>query len=109
MTDIWRSFVCQACMWPNGWRVAFYEPTVFQERNEHNLLRDFEDEMPGYLTNDKIAEAFSRLSLKIGEEYLIENMMLCYEKLVSMGLVGKEELRLLEVWQQDLVSAGLEI
>jgi hypothetical protein len=47
MTDIWRSFIAQRIAWTNNWGILFHEPTVSQERNEHNLMRDFKDEMPG--------------------------------------------------------------
>ncbi|MGD1699535.1 STELLO glycosyltransferase family protein [Dapis sp. BLCC M229] len=59
MTYIWRSFVAQRICWENGWRVLFYSPTVYQERNFYNLMRDFEDEVSGYLNNDKIAKSLS--------------------------------------------------
>lgn len=104
MTDIWRSFVTQRIAWANGWGVLFHEPTVWQERNEHNLLRDFKDEVPGYLHNSAICEAFGNLQLQAGVERLGENMLTCYEKLVSMGVLDARELRLLEAWNKDIRS-----
>lgn len=53
MTDIWRSFVAQAALAHHGWSLAFRTATVVQERNEHNLMHDFADEVDGYLQNDK--------------------------------------------------------
>ena len=50
MTDIWRSFVAQRILQENDWAVLFHAPTVSQERNEHDLMRDFADEVPGYRT-----------------------------------------------------------
>jgi hypothetical protein len=46
MTDIWRSFVAQRCLWAVGQGVAFHASEVAQARNQHNLMRDFEDEVP---------------------------------------------------------------
>jgi hypothetical protein len=106
MTDIWRSFVAQRIAWENGWAVLFHEPTVWQERNEHNLLRDFRDEVPGYLHNAAIAEALGGLDLRAGPAHLGENLLVCYEKLVALGLVGAEELGLLAAWVEDLRRAG---
>ncbi len=106
MTDIWRSFVAQRIAWENDWAVLFHEPTVWQERNEHNLLRDFRDEVPGYLNNAAIAEALGGLRLRAGAAHLGENLLVCYEKLVAMELVGAEELRLLAAWVEDLRRAG---
>jgi hypothetical protein len=105
MTDIWRSFVAQRVAWEQGWSVLFHEPTVRQERNEHNLMRDFRDEVPGYLHNDSIREALAALKLAPGVERLGENLLTCYECLVEMSLVGREELPLLSAWLEDLARA----
>src|ERR1044072_5686110 len=105
MTDIWRSFVAQRIAWEQGWGVLFHEPTVWQERNEHNLMRDFRDEGPGYLHNAAICEALAGLKLAPGVERLGENLLVCYEKLVEMSLVGAQELPLLAAWLEDLAAA----
>jgi hypothetical protein len=105
MTDIWRSFVAQRICWEQGWGVLFHEPTVWQERNEHNLMRDFRDEVPGYLHNAAICEALAGLKLAPGSERLGENLLACYERLVEMSLVGREELPLLAAWLEDLDAA----
>ncbi|HKR02126.1 MAG TPA: STELLO glycosyltransferase family protein [Pyrinomonadaceae bacterium] len=102
MTDIWRSFVAQRIAWANDWAVLYHEPTVWQERNEHNLMRDFRDEVPGYLNNAAIAEALDKLPLRPGLDQLNDNLRLCYEELVRMELVGREELALVEAWVADL-------
>ncbi len=102
MTDIWRSFVVQACLWVNDWRLLVHGATVFQERNDHDLLRDFEQEIPGYLNNDKIVDVLSALPLRKGEEHLGENLRTCYEALVGSGCVGREELPLLDAWIEDV-------
>ena len=106
MTDIWRSFVAQRIAWEQGWGVLFHEPTVWQERNEHNLMRDFKDEVPGYLNNAAIREALDGLSLQPGAGRVRENVRACYAKLVGMKLVGEEELPLLDAWLEDLEAAG---
>ncbi|HKQ51890.1 MAG TPA: STELLO glycosyltransferase family protein [Pyrinomonadaceae bacterium] len=102
MTDIWRSFVAQRICWENNWAVLYHGPTVRQERNEHNLMRDFKDEVPGYLNNSAIAEALDKLALQPGTDQLTENLRVCYEQLVRMELVGREELDLIEAWAADL-------
>lgn len=102
MTDIWRGFVAQRIAWTNDWKILFHEPTVWQERNEHNLLRDFRDEVPGYLNNGALCEALDKLPLQSGLDNLNDNLRLCYEELVRMNLVGKQELDLLEAWFADL-------
>lgn len=102
MTDIWRSFVAQRIAWENGWPILFHEATVRQERNEHNLMRDFADEVPGYLHNRRIGELLAALSLRPGAAALPENLRLCYGALIGLGIVGREELALLDAWLADL-------
>ena len=102
MTDIWRSFVAQRIAWENGWSILFHEPTVWQERNEHNLLVDFKDEVPGYLGNHRIAEILDSLTLKSGTAHLAENLLVCYEKLIAESFFDPAELSLLQAWIEDL-------
>lgn len=102
MTDIWRSFVAQRIAWEYGWNIAFYSPTVYQERNEHNLLKDLEDEVPGYLNNSAIARTLENLDLSADPDKIYDNLLKCYEALVGMGLVGMEEISILSDWIEDL-------
>lgn len=104
MTDIWRSFIAQRIAWANGWSILFHEPTVFQLRNEHNLMRDFRDEIPGYTHNRKIAELLEGLSLASGVEKLGDNLRLCYESLVRAAIMETRELALLEAWIEDFAA-----
>ncbi|MGC2656851.1 MAG: hypothetical protein WA324_02665 [Bryobacteraceae bacterium] len=48
-TDILRSFVAQRIAWSQNWSIRFHESEVFQNRNEHDLLIDFEQEVPSIL------------------------------------------------------------
>ena len=102
MTDIWRSFVAQRIAWENGWSILFHEADVWQVRNEHNLLKDFEDEIPGYLNNNAIAKALSALELKAGEENICDNLIKCYDAMISNNWVGKEEGPLVRAWAEDI-------
>lgn len=102
MTDIWRSFVAQRILWTCNWNLAFHSSTVWQERNEHNLLKDFEDEIPGYLNNARICLALGGLDLPKGVSHMKNNLITCYECLIGLGVVGKEEMPLLLAWIKDL-------
>lgn len=104
MTDIWRSFVAQRICWENSWNILFHDATVYQERNVHNLLNDFADEISGYLNNDKIYNQLVKLSLKPGEDKLAENLLICYESLISLNLIDKKEINLIEAWNKDLLT-----
>lgn len=104
MTDIWRSFVAQRIAYLNGWGVLFHNATVFQERNEHSLIRDFEEEVPGYLHNRRIREALDGLDLPAGVDALPAAMRACYRRLIEIGVVGAGEVDLLDAWLSDLAA-----
>jgi hypothetical protein len=102
MTDIWRSFISQRIAWTCDWSVLFNNATVWQERNEHNLLKDFEDEIPGYLKNAMICKKLEEINLKNGVENISENLLRCYSMMVENNFVAKEELPLVEAWIHDI-------
>src|SRR5262249_28696429 len=106
MTDIWRSFVAQRCLWELGHGLVFHAPEVFQDRNTHNLMRDFKDEVPGYLQNDAIIARLSTLSLAVGRDAVGENLIRCYEALVAGGFIPTEELPLVRGWVEDIRTAS---
>jgi hypothetical protein len=101
MTDIWRSFIAQRIAWTNDWNVLFHNATVFQERNEHNILKDFEDEIPGYIQNSMICDELLTLDLKVGKQFLFDNLILCYKKFIEKKMIDKKELALLDDWIHD--------
>jgi hypothetical protein len=102
MTDIWRSLVAQRIAWANGWSILFHEPTVRQERNPHDLMRDFEEELPGYLHNAQIGRQLAALTIRPGLEDIADNLRLCYQRLCDAKFIPAKELPLLEAWLADL-------
>lgn len=101
MTDIWRSFVAQRILHELGHGILFHKPTVWQERNEHDLHRDFIDEVPGYANNDRIRSEL--LALPLSASSSIGGMMeSCYSLMIAEGWVGAGEEALLTRWLQDL-------
>ena len=104
MTDIWRSFVVQRICWENDICILFHHATVWQERNEHNLLTDFRDELPGYKNNHEIVQRLSTLKLQKGLTYLPDNLVTCYQLFVDMNLMDKKELDLIHAWIKDVTD-----
>jgi len=102
VTDIWRSFVAQICLYKAGKKVAFGQATMFQNRNQHSLIRDFADEIPGYLNNARIMEMLRNINLLDGPDHIALNMQLCYEQLVEVEIIPQTELRLLDLWLRDI-------
>jgi hypothetical protein len=103
MTDIWRSFVAQRCLWEMGYGVTFHSPAeVTQKRNPHSLLRDFEDEVPGYLNNAKIAATLQKLRLSGN---IFKHLFQCYEALVAANFLPSAELESVDRWIIDYENA----
>jgi hypothetical protein len=102
MTDIWRSFIAQRIGWTCGWSILFHSSTVRQERNDHSLMKDFDEEISGYVNNARIVAALRALSLKEGAEHIPNNLMQCYQELVEIGVIGKEEMTLVQAWLTDI-------
>jgi hypothetical protein len=102
MTDIWRSLVAQRIAWGCGWCVMFHSPTVRQDRNVHDLMDDFADEIAGYLHNDRIRRTLEALPLRGGVEAIGDDLLRSYEALVGLEVVGAGELDLVRLWLEDL-------
>ena len=105
MTDIWRSFVAQRCLWELGLGVVFHAAEVVQDRNLHDLMRDFNDEVPGYQRNREIARVLSDTALSPGSGAVADNLVRCYEALVAKDVFARDELTLLRAWLQGLELA----
>jgi hypothetical protein len=104
--DIWKSFIAQRCLWELGYGITFHAPEVFQDRNQHDLDRDFADEVPGYLRNKEIADVLSRLQLKSGEAQIGDNLHRCYEALVAAKIFPSAELELVALWLETFRSGA---
>lgn len=106
MTDIWRSFVAQRCLWELAAGVVFHPPEVIQQRNTHDLLRNFRDEIPGYLGNEEIARRLSDLSLRPGRGAVPDNLVRCYETLRDGGFFPEGEMEMVRTWVADFERAS---
>lgn len=102
MTDILRSFVAQRIAWENNWALLYQGPTLVQDRNSHNLMKDFADEIPAYLNAERICEELAKLPLQAGAERITQNLQCCYERLTAIEAVQHKELELLDAWIEDL-------
>ena len=104
MTDIWRSLIAQHIAFANGWGVLYTGPTVHQDRNAHDLMRDFDDEIPGYRHNGAIRRALEAVEVHPGQRGLSDGLRSCYRALVEGGWVPAAELALLDAWLADLAT-----
>ena len=84
--------------------ILFHNATVWQERNEHNLLTDFKDELSGYNNNNEIINRLSELKLQKGLEFIPDNLKACYKVFIDMGLMDKKESDLINAWIKDVAA-----
>jgi hypothetical protein len=105
MCDIWKSFVAQRCLWELGTGVVFHAAEVWQERNVHNLMRDFNDEVPGYEKNHRIAEILEATSLQPGIENVSANLKTCYAALIDQEIFPAKEMELVDAWLEGVLGS----
>jgi hypothetical protein len=67
-------------------------------------MRDFADEVPGYLHNRAIGSRLEALKLEAGPENMGEKLIRCYEELVRLTVVDAKEMALVKAWAQDLAD-----
>ena len=109
MTDIWRSFVAQQALWLQGRRIAFHPATVKQIRNQHDLMRDFSDEVPGYLSNKRIIELLTKRAATMSPSASLTTVVYSlWDTLREEGIIPDVEMTILDGWLKALSSAGLQ-
>ena len=101
-TDILRSLIALRILQINDLKVLFFGTNMFQKRNSHNLLSDFEQEIQMYLKNGHIFDILKNINLKKGRQFFLYNLEKCYKKLVEKKIFIKKELFFLKAWIKDL-------
>ena len=102
MTDIWRSFVAQFVLKSQRKKMLFGNATVFQERNKHDLIEDFKQEIDGYVNNNSIIEHLNAKLLDISQNgkviNVIEATKIGWETIHGMGLICSNEMNMIMRW-----------
>lgn len=98
-TDILRGYVAQRGLWAHDCRLGFVGPNVFQDRNEHDLLKDLESELIMYKSIDRLVSILEELTLTACET---DNLLVMYDALASAGIVQANELEILAAWLDDV-------
>ena len=105
-TDIYRGLIAQRCLWSINQGVTFHSPSeVFQDRNEHDLMKDFADEVHVYLNVEKIAQILGGLTLG---ENLTHNLLSCYRALLKGGIFPPDEIDSVKAWINDYNSIAIK-
>lgn len=101
MTDIWRSFVAQCARQSFDLNIGFGKATVYQHRNTHDLMKDFQDEVVGYLKNNDIMNILCKLPRSHSmESYLYQSA----SALANANVYEERELKIIEEWNNLLCN-----
>lgn len=75
MDDIWASYYVLS----KGYKVIYGKPTVYQKRNVHNLIKDFEAEVIGYTKNKTLLDDLDKNPENI-HNFLPKNSSLAFQE-----------------------------
>jgi hypothetical protein len=102
VTDILRGYIAQVAIHKTGDVIGYHSPIVFQVRNPHDLLKDFEEELPLYRNASRWMDAL----LELPGESRISLFRAALRKLVEIGAIPELNVGLYEMF---LKVAGIEV
>jgi hypothetical protein len=91
-----RGLVAQPILWAAGYHLGFGGATVLQKRNPHDYLKDFESEIPCYLSADIVVQ-IAKAAVS-PEKSIPENLTSVYQALADKDIVKQSELEILSCW-----------
>lgn len=97
-TDILRGYIVQRLIWEQNLHLGFCRATVYQERNQHDLMKDFRDEIECYLNVRPIVDVLDAMRF---DGDFNENLLLLYRKLAQQGFIKEQEIGVVEAWLDD--------
>jgi hypothetical protein len=100
VTDIWRSYIAQHFVHRRNQGILFCSASVFQLRNKHNLLHDFEEEVQLYTKTSKLNQALQNYT---------ENFEDVMKHLLLHNFFDERDVALFDAWVKDLRHLGLEV
>lgn len=106
VSDIWRGYWVQRLLWDIGGSLCFLPPNVFQVRNEHDILKDFLQELDLYLKVDSLILMLN--SWQSDKKNLFERMENLFECMVQERFFESNDLELAKAWIEDLTMLGYE-
>jgi len=89
-TDILRGFIALFQLWKQNKTIKFTLPTAIQDRNEHDLKKDYESEEPMYKTAEQV--------IQLLHENSDAGLKDVYRILCNHGIVQESEMAVLDEW-----------
>lgn len=106
MTDIWRSYIAQRLFPGFGARLVITSATVFQDRNEHDLMRDFRDEIEGYTGYERFVHVVEATPIGGTPSSVLADLRRLYVALTEAEFFTYEEFPILDAWLADMERLG---
>ncbi|VDI13997.1 Hypothetical predicted protein [Mytilus galloprovincialis] len=97
VSDIWRSYIAQFFLHKKIFYLAFLPPCVLQQRNPHNILRDFNAEMDLYEKSNQLIEFLSSSEAKN-----LNTIREVYEQLFVRNYIDISDLLFIQAWEKTL-------
>jgi hypothetical protein len=100
VADIWRGYLAQRLIWQVGCKLVFSGPNAFQERNVHDLFKDFLLEQDLFLKGSNLVNCLSKWQCQSTNPN--EVMLALYQDLTKKDFFDEREEELVEAWLKDL-------
>jgi len=97
VTDIWRGYIAQRFLHMQDKGVLFFSPSVYQERNYHNLHHDFTQEIELYTRTEELVSVLDAYHADYAG---------IMEQLLQNQFVQQEDVDLFKAWISDLIQLG---
>ncbi len=102
--DIWRGYWAQRLLWDIGGNLCFMPPAVIQERNEHNLMHDFIDEIDLYVHAGNLVNLLKHWKSK--QTNFFDRVIELTDAMVAHKFYLEKDSALIRAWLQDLLEIG---
>ena len=99
--DILKGIVANILLKHLDRNMVYTSPNVTQLRNEHDLMEDFESEVPMYLANENIVPKL--MDLKLEGLSLQDAMLKIYQKLHHEKIITELDLKICQAWVSAII------
>lgn len=106
VSDIWRSYWAQRLLWQIGGQVTFLPPFVYQDRNAHDYMQDFHEELQLYTETERLIHFL--LEWLPESNSFVEQIKELSRDMYHEGFWSAEDVQLVDVWCDDLINIGYE-
>jgi len=102
--DIWRGYWTQRLLWEIGEHLAFFPPSVQQDRNPHDYLLDFIDEIDLYQDSGRLVEMLNNWRCKAKTFFGCARELT--QEMYRQNFWKEGDVKLTNAWLDDLLRIG---